>query len=69
METNTNKTHSYIKIGDRKIINEQAITWVRKMDECLYICSSTSGCLAADHVICKYKYPEVYNALDDKWFK
>lgn len=68
-DNTTNKTPLYIRVGDKKIIYEQAITWVRKMDECLYICSSTSGCLNGDHVICKHKYPDVYNNLNDKWFK
>jgi hypothetical protein len=36
--------NNYIKTDNNKIINERCIRWVRKMDECLYICTKENGC-------------------------
>ena len=44
----------YIKTDDNKIINEQAIKWVKKIDECLHICTKSMGCFDEDtHKLCK----------------
>ena len=62
-------SNTFIRATDNRIINEKAITWVKKMDECLYICTSSNGCgLGSDHVLCKYKYPENYEKLNKRWF-
>ena len=34
---NSNMPH-FIKADDNKIINEKAILWVKKMDDCLEVC-------------------------------
>lgn len=63
------QTDSFIRVTDNKIVNEKAITWVRKMDECIYICTSSNGCnMGATHIVCNYKYPEDYTKLNEKWF-
>jgi hypothetical protein len=58
---------SYIKTDDNKIINEQAIKWVKKMDECLYICTKSIGCSIKDgdtHKLCKINHSTNYNYLN-----
>uniref|UniRef100_A0A6C0HYF3 Uncharacterized protein n=1 Tax=viral metagenome TaxID=1070528 RepID=A0A6C0HYF3_9ZZZZ len=58
----------YIKTDDNKIINEQAIKWVKKIDECLYICTKSIGCFEQDtHKLCKINNPESYDKLN-KYF-
>jgi hypothetical protein len=60
-----NKT-SYIKADDDKIINEKAIRWVKKMNDCLEVCTRSSGCLIKHntHKICKINNPYSYNKLN-----
>ena len=46
----------YIKTDDNKIINEQCIKWVKKMSDCLEICTKSTGCNVKNgdtHKICK----------------
>lgn len=58
-------TNIYIKADDNKIINEKCITWVKKMSECLVICTKTTGCSANDtHKICKLNNLDSYNKLN-----
>ena len=49
--------HSYIKADDNKVINEKAIRWIKKIDECLAVCTRTNGCSILNnintHKICK----------------
>jgi len=51
------KTHiSYIKTDDNKILNEKCIIWVKKMGDCLEVCTKqTGGCIVGKntHQICK----------------
>ena len=57
---------SYIKADNNKIINEEAIRWVRKLDRCLAICTKSIGCdgIHDTHRICKSKNPDSYNKLN-----
>lgn len=64
MENNNIKT--FIKVDDEKIINMNCIRWVKKMDECLQICSKSNGC-AGDgdtHKVCKINNEESYRRLN-----
>ena len=59
METN------YIKADDNKIINEKCIRWVKKMDECLELCTKSDGCQVGNtHKICKLNNPNSYEKLN-----
>ena len=61
----------YIKVDNNKIINEQAIKWVKKMDECLHICTKSSGCSIETtdiHKICKLNNPDSYNKLNKHFY-
>ena len=63
MENNTN---SYIKTDNKMIINEKCIRWVKKMDDCLELCSKLEGCqIGRDtHKICKINTPDSYYKLN-----
>ena len=64
------KQGSYIKADDNKIINEQAILWIKKMDECLEVCTKSTGCNVQNndtHKICKLNNLRSYNKLNS-WF-
>jgi len=66
MESN----QSYIKADDNKIINESQIRWVKKMSECLEVCTRSFGCdigIGNTHKICKINNPESYNKLNKKF--
>lgn len=60
------KNTSYIKTDDNKIINESAIRWVKKMSECLEVCTKSIGCSTGTdtHKICKINNPESYHKLN-----
>ena len=46
--------NNYIKVDDNKVINEKCIKWIKKMDECLAVCTKSNGCYIKDtHKVCK----------------
>ena len=54
----------YIKTDENKIINEKAIIWIQKIEECLYICSKNDGCSKLNtHKICKINNYDEYTKL------
>jgi hypothetical protein len=61
----------YLKTDDNKIINEKCIRWVKKMSDCLEICTKTIGCASNTgdtHYICKLNNIDSYNKLN-KYFE
>lgn len=65
-----NNKVSYIKTDDQIIINERFIRWVKKMDDCLEVCTKSNGCAIKfnTHTICKVNNPDDYHKLN-KFFK
>ena len=63
METNLK---SFIKVDDDKILNINSIRWVKKMDECLQICSKSNGCggTGDTHKVCKINNEKSYHRLN-----
>ena len=62
-----NSNTSYIKTDDNKIINENCIRWVKKMNDCLEVCLKSSGCNVDNkdtHRICKAYNLDSYNKLN-----
>ncbi len=58
---------SYLKIDNNQIINENAIKWVKKMNDCLYVCTKSTGCsliYGDTHKICKDNTPDSYHKLN-----
>ena len=67
MENSNSKP--FIKADNDIIINMNCIRWVKKMDECLQICSKSDGCrIENTHKICKINNADSYNRLE-KYFK
>jgi len=61
-----NKT-LYVKTDDNKIINEKCIRWVKKMNDCLEVCTKSTGCnekYGGTHKICKVNNLDSYNKLN-----
>ena len=58
--------NQYIKTDDNKMINEQCIRWVKKMGDCLEVCTKSNGCrpLQDTHRICKLNSLDSYNKLN-----
>jgi hypothetical protein len=63
---NNNKQNTYIKVDNNKIINEKCIRWIKKIDECLYVCSKPTGCIISHdtHTICKINSSYSYNKFN-----
>jgi hypothetical protein len=61
---------SYLKTDDNKILNVKHIRWVKKMDDCLEICTKSDGCAVGKntHRICKLNNVDSYNKLN-KYFE
>ena len=54
----------YIKTDENRIINEKAIIWIKKIEECLYICTKNDGCKNSNtHKICKINNYDEYTKL------
>lgn len=61
----SDNTNIYIKVDDNKVINEKCIKWIKKMDECLLVCTKSNGCHEKDmHKICKIYNLDSYNKLN-----
>jgi hypothetical protein len=61
----------YLKTDDNKIINKKCIRWVKKMSECLEVCTKTIGCdidTGGTHKICKLNNQDSYDKLN-KYFE
>jgi hypothetical protein len=61
-----NKTF-YIKTDDNKIINEKSIKWIKKMSNCLEVCTKSTGCAIKNedtHRICELYNPDSYKKLN-----
>ena len=44
MSTSEIVNPTYIKVTNDKLINQQSITWIRRIEECIYICAKSDGC-------------------------
>ena len=65
---NDNNNIVCLKTDDNKVINEKYIRWVKKMNDCLEVCTKSNGCSIDDggtHRICKLNSPYSYNKLND----
>ena len=65
-----NNEVSYIKTDNNKIINENSIKWIQKINNCLEVCTKSTGCTAGNdtHKICNYHSVKSYEKFD-KFFK
>jgi hypothetical protein len=61
---------SYLKADDNIIINEKMNRWVKKMDECLEVCTRVDGCSVTSgttHKICKLNNSDSYSKLNKQF--
>ena len=64
----SNNQISFVKTDNNIIINEQHIIWVKKMNECLEVCTKSNGCgvyTGEIHKICKINNLHSYNKLNE----
>ena len=56
----------FIKVDDNTAINEKAIVWIKKIENCLEVCAKTTGCQVGydTHKICKFNTPDSYSNLN-----
>lgn len=57
----------FIKTDDNKIINENHIRWIKKISDCLEVCTKSTGCNIESkdtHKICKINNLTSYNKLN-----
>ena len=55
----------YTKVDNNKVINLNHIRWVKKMDECLQICTKSNGCGENDtSKLCKLNNPTSYDKIN-----
>ena len=58
---------TYIKADYNKLINEKHIRWIKKMGDCLEVCTKSAGCNMKNgdtHKICKLNNFDSYNKLN-----
>ena len=68
--TNNNTDNiNFIKVDNNTIVNINAIRWIKKMDECLAVCTKSDGCIINrdTYKICKINNYDSY-ALFNKHF-
>ena len=62
---------TFLKTDDNKIINKKHIRWVKKMGDCLHVCTKSIGCNidnGTTHQICKLNNPDSFNTLHQFFF-
>ena len=51
----------FVKVDNSKIINERSIVWIKKIDECLSVCTKSVGWSDNEsHKICKINNNDSY---------
>lgn len=56
---------TYVVTDDQFALNQKHIRWIKKMEDCLSVCSKSDGCeVRMAHKICKDKSPAAYEKLN-----
>jgi hypothetical protein len=54
----------YIAVDDGRLLNEDHIIWIRKVEECMRLCAKPVGCSPLEtHSVCKAVQPRSYDRL------
>lgn len=57
--------NTYLKVQEDHLINEKYIKWLRKYDECVFVCNKPDGCMWSDtYKVCKGSNPTTYDKLN-----
>jgi len=61
------KKENFIKTDDNKVVNQECIRWVKKMNKCMQVCTKPDGCILklTTQTVCKNKNEESYNKLNE----
>ena len=61
------KKENFIKTDDNKVVNQECIRWVKKIKECMQVCTKPEGCILnlTTQKVCKNKNEESYNKLNE----
>lgn len=60
-----NNKNKFIKMDENIVLNEDYIRWIRKINDCLEICTKFNGCTSySSHKLCKFNNPKEYNKLN-----
>ena len=63
-----NNKNIYIKVDENTLLNEKCIRWVKKINDCLEVCTKSNGCTTYNtHKICKLNSPESFNKLNENF--
>ena len=58
----------FIKADNNVLVNKKSIRWMKKMDECILICSKSVGCSSADALkVCKINNSVSYALLNHQF--
>ena len=59
----------YIKTDDNKVINELHIRWIKKINECLEVCTKSNGCTSGQdtHRVCRTFSSTSYEKLNKRF--
>ena len=64
-----NTKEDFIKTDGNKVLNVKFIRWMKKMDQCIHICSITTGCNEYNlQQVCKVNNNDSYDKLN-KYFE
>lgn len=57
---------TYMKTDENIVINEKCIKWVKKIGDCMEVCTKSNGCVFKKdtHTICKMYNLDSYNKLN-----
>ena len=62
-----NNQDLYVKTDDNRVINIKYIRWIKKLNDCLEVCTKSNGCNINEgttHKICKLYNLDSYKKLN-----
>jgi hypothetical protein len=61
---NASANKQFIQVKPDLLINQNHITWIKRIDECMHICIKVDGCtLDTTHKVCKSANPTGYDKI------
>ena len=64
MSASTSSNSPFIQVKPDILINQNYITWIQRIDECMHICTKVDGCtLNTAHKVCNSVNPTGYEKI------
>jgi hypothetical protein len=61
----------FIVADDDTIISRKSIIWIKRIEECMYICTKSNGCNSSNlndtHKVCRINNPTSYNTINNQF--